>query len=96
MTRPHDSAAPAVVVVAGDAPRKFPRAIGRSPTTTIKEVREEASRVYRAMCAGKLSTKEGTSVMYMLQTISKMIEVEKIEPVLEQIRAWQRQNELPR
>lgn len=74
-----------VVLDGGDVPTRYPRALGRQPLNTIQQVREEMGRVYRAVSQGKISTKQGAQMTYMLQVIAKTIEVEKIEPALELI-----------
>ena len=68
-----------------DVAMRYPRALGRQPINTIQNVREEMCRVYRAVAGGKISTKQGSSMVYMLSVIGKTIEVEKIEPALEMI-----------
>lgn len=74
-----------VVVEDADVPQRYPRALGRQPLNTINQVREEMCRVYRAVTQGKVSTKQGAQLTYMLQVVARTIEVEKIEPALERI-----------
>lgn len=84
-----------VVLDANDVPQRYPRAIGRQPLTTVNQVREEMARVYKATASGKITTRQGAQMVHMLQVIGKTIEVEKIEPLLEEIRRWQERNRIP-
>ena len=73
-----------VVVLDGtDVPQRYPRALGRQPLNTISQVREEMCRVYRAVAQGKISTKQGAQMVYMLQVVAKTIEGQKLELVEE-------------
>lgn len=87
MSAGRDDCATDVVVIDGsiDIPQRYPRAIGRQPIDTINRVREEMGRVYRAVAAGKISTKKGSSMVFMLNVIAKTIEVEKVESQLEAV-----------
>jgi hypothetical protein len=89
-----DQAGQLVVLDASDVPQRYPRALGRKPVATVGQTREEMERVYRAVAAGKISTKQGAQMIYMLQVIAKTIEVEKIEPMLEMIRQWKASQQL--
>lgn len=81
----NERASQVVVLDPSDIPQRYPRAIGRQPLTTVNQVREEMARVYKATASGKITTKQGSQMIYMLQAISKTIEVEKIESKLEAI-----------
>lgn len=77
----------AVTVIDGaaDVAKKYPRALGRQPLNSVGQIREEVCRLYRAVTQGKLSAKEAARAVYILQVAAKMVEVEKIEPMLEAI-----------
>jgi hypothetical protein len=51
----------------------------RLPLGNIGQCRKEAASVYRQMKSGVLPTSEGTRLLYGLQVIAKMIEVESLE-----------------
>ena len=85
MTQQTDSSEVVVIDGSTDVPMRYPRALGRQPIDTVNGVREEMGRVYRAVAGGKISTKQGNSMIYMLQVIAKTIEVEKIEGQLEAV-----------
>lgn len=84
-----------VVVIDGsiDVPQRYPRALGRQPLKSVNDVREEMARVYRAVAAGKISTKQGTQMVYMLSVMTRTIEIEQIEGKLD---AMIRERELRR
>jgi hypothetical protein len=80
----HDDSA-LVVLDGTDVAQRYPRALGRQPIDTIGRVREEMARCYKAVAAGKITTKQGSSMIFMLSVIARTIEVEKVEPMLEAI-----------
>ena len=59
--------------------------LGRHQLDSVSRVREEMARVYRAVARGKRTPKEGAQMVYILGVIAKAIEVEKIEPLIEEL-----------
>ena len=54
--------------------------IGRPGSlATIRDVRREMGRVYRAVCRGDLPPEGGTKLAYMLDRIGRLVELETVE-----------------
>ena len=54
--------------------------IGRpGPLASIRDVRIEMGRVYRAVCRGDLAPEGGTKLAYMLDRIGRLVELETVE-----------------
>jgi hypothetical protein len=51
----------------------------RVKLTTIGEARREIGKLYKLCRSGRMSTQEGTRLVYMLQVLGKMIESESFE-----------------
>lgn len=59
----------------------------RIPLETQEQVRHEMARCYRAMRHGELPTQDGTRLVYVLATISKLIEAGVLERRLDELEA---------
>lgn len=66
-----------------DVAVKHPRALGRQRLETVKDVRQEMCRAYRAVTSGKISNKAGNSLVYMLSVVVRTMEIERDEQDLE-------------
>lgn len=66
-----------------DAAQRYPRALGRQPLRTVRDVQEEQARVYKAVTAGKVSPRVGNALTYQLRELVKTMEVATIEGQLE-------------
>ena len=47
--------------------------------TTMSGIRQEAARVYKAVCDGLIPVEDGTKLFYMLDRLGRLAEVEFIE-----------------
>lgn len=69
----------------GSSGTPLARALGRHKLDTLNDVRDEMARVYRAVCGGKLETKSGQGLVYMLGQIGKATEGADLEKRIEEL-----------
>jgi hypothetical protein len=69
----------------GDTPRRLPRAIGRSPLTTLDQVAREQALLYRSVASGKVSPTVGSKLTFMLSQLVRTLEVSRLEPAIERL-----------
>ena len=64
-------------------PTTGPRALGRKRLNSAGDVREELSRVYRALVQGKITPQQNGAMVNTLSHLIRAMEIEKIETRLE-------------